>query len=174
VAASGGGATLPLASLRRRLAALFYEATLIAALILVLGFVLAPAVSRSPSHDALQIPDVAGRVFMLCTLFMAGAVYCAWTWSNGRRTLPMKTWRIRLVTGAGGNLDARRALVRYAATWIGPTIALSVYALARPGAGSKHALWLVAIGYAGALVDRDGQFLHDRIAGTRLVRERTT
>ena len=32
-----------------------------------------------------------------------------------------------------------------------------------------HALWLLVVGYLWAILDADRQFLHDRIAGTRIV-----
>jgi len=61
----------------------------------------------------------------------------------------MKTWRIRLVTRDGLALRPSRALLRYLLVWL--TLAL----------GGMGIVW--------ALVDRDRQFLHDRLAGTRLV-----
>jgi uncharacterized RDD family membrane protein YckC len=71
------------------------------------------------------------------------AAYFLWCWLRGGQTLAMKTWRVRLVGVTPG-----RALLRFLC-----------------------ALVLVPTGLAlaWALVDRDGQFLHDRLAGTRLV-----
>jgi uncharacterized RDD family membrane protein YckC len=84
--------------------------------------------------------------------FLAGvaAVYFIWHWTRGQ-TLPMKTWGIRLVTAEGLPVDAAQAGLRFVAAAFG----------------------LVAAGstFAWALVDSDGQFLHDRIARTRLVAE---
>jgi uncharacterized RDD family membrane protein YckC len=61
------------------------------------------------------------------------------------------------------------ALVRYLACWIGPALAVAlVLPLSSQGRGAAAA-WLLAVNYAWALVDRDRQFLHDRLAGTRLV-----
>ena len=85
-------------------------------------------------------------------------------WSGGRRTLPMKTWRMRLVDADGAAADAGARVVRFAAAWIGPALAVVAYAATH--SRSRAAL---ALGYAWALVDRDRPFLHDRIAGTRLV-----
>ncbi len=64
-------------------------------------------------------------------------------WLHGGQTLAMRAWRIRLV-----DVTPRKALARFALALLGVPSGLSV-------------LW--------ALVDRDGQFLHDRLAGTRLV-----
>ena len=72
------------------------------------------------------------------------AGYFLWCWLRGGQTLAMKTWRIRLTGATPG-----RALARFALALVLVPTGLSI---------------------AWALVDRDGQFLHDRLAGTRLVR----
>jgi uncharacterized RDD family membrane protein YckC len=88
------------------------------------------------------------HLLQLWVLAVCGA-YFVWFWSRGGQTLPMKTWRIRVVRFDGAPLGAGRALHRYV---------LAVLGLAAAGAG-----------FAWALVDRDRQFLHDRLAGTALV-----
>ena len=83
----------------------------------------------------------------------------------------MKTWRLRLVTREGDDLSLWTATVRYLACFIGPTLALSAY-LALPSSG--HSWWafiLLIANFAWAAFDRDGQFLHDRLAGTYLALE---
>jgi hypothetical protein len=77
----------------------------------------------------------------LIVLFFAA--YFLWCWLRGGQTLPMRAWRIRL-TG----VTPPRALLRLAlATVLVPT----------------------GIGIVWALFDAERQFLHDRLAGTRLV-----
>jgi uncharacterized RDD family membrane protein YckC len=61
----------------------------------------------------------------------------------------MQTWKIRLVSADGGPLTTRQVFLRYSLAW--PSLL----------AGGVGVLW--------ALVDRDRQFLHDRLAGTRLI-----
>lgn len=80
-------------------------------------------------------------------LTLAGA-YFTWFWTHGGQTLAMKTWKIGLVSAAGGAVSWRQAIARYL---------LAVVTLVLPSF-----LW--------ALLDRDRQFLHDRLAGTRIVR----
>ncbi|MEO8677001.1 MAG: RDD family protein [Casimicrobiaceae bacterium] len=160
----------PEASLARRLAALAYEATLYAALILVAGFLTVPLVSvASAAPPELQIPDGPARVLTFALLFAAGAAYFAWSWTGGRRTLPMKTWRLRLVRVDGTVPESRTALVRYVAAWIGPALALLAYVVLRRWGLGAHAVWLLAFNFLWAFVDRDGRFLHDRVAGTRII-----
>jgi uncharacterized RDD family membrane protein YckC len=69
------------------------------------------------------------------------AAYFLWCWLRGGQTLAMRAWKIRLVDVTPG-----KAIARF-------LIAAAVLPLS--------ILW--------ALVDRDRQFLHDRLAGTRLV-----
>jgi uncharacterized RDD family membrane protein YckC len=73
------------------------------------------------------------------------AAYFLWCWLRGGQTLAMRAWRIRLVDVTPG-----KAIIRFVVAAV--LLPLSI-------------LW--------ALVDRDRQFLHDRLAGTRLVDART-
>jgi uncharacterized RDD family membrane protein YckC len=159
------------AGLGRRLLALLYEGLLLVALVLVAGFALAPIVSPPgpASTHTLAVPGTLGRFTAFLSLVTLGALFYGWNWSEGRRTLPMKTWQLALVTVAGQPVPRRRALARYAAFWIGPALGLATYALLRATGWGGLALPLAALNYLAALVDPDRAFLHDRLAGTRLV-----
>lgn len=160
------------AGLGRRVGALVYEALLLAAMAFIVGFLFLPLVSpSSEGHRALTVPPVFVRAMMFCALVAGGAIYYRWCWSAGRRTLPQKTWHLRLVDRQGGPLSPRSAVLRYAAAWIGPATALIAYAALRPAGLARYALALACLNYAWALVDPDRQFLHDRIAGTRVVQD---
>jgi roadblock/LC7 domain-containing protein len=71
-------------------------------------------------------------------------------WLRSGQTLAMKTWRIRLVARDGGPISPGQAAGRFLLALLG--------------------LMLGGAGFFWALVDRDRQFLHDRLMGTRLVR----
>ena len=131
---------MPLAGLGRRSLSLVYEALLLAAVVLA-GSV--PFVVMAQGAGALARP-----LFQLYLVALAGA-YFTWQWRRGGRTLPMKTWRLRLVTREGGELAWSHAVKRYC------------YALAGTLALGAGFLW--------ALLDRDKLFLHDRLAGTRII-----
>lgn len=131
-----------LPGLLRRLASMSYEALLllgVLALLLALPHVLIGAFTHQ-----LATPTTLQAHFFLVLL-----IYFLWFWCHGGQTLAMKTWHIRLVTIEGLPVRPAQALLRYLLCW--PSFAL----------GGVGILW--------ALFDRDGQFLHDRIAGTRLV-----
>ena len=139
-AADRGADSLVRASLGRRALSLCYEVLLLAAVLLVGAL---PFVLVAGAADPLP----ARPLFQLYLVALAG-IYFVWQWLRGGQTLAMKTWRVRVVTRDGEPLDWAHAVRRY------------LFALA--------GILLAGAGFLWALVDRDGQFLHDRLAGTRI------
>ncbi len=107
-------------------------------------------------------------------LFVVLGVYFGWFWTHGGQTLAMKTWRIRVIGLDGQTITWRRALVRYlmAWGWFLPGLALA-RAIRAQGwmllllPALNVLLWVLASKLHG-----DRQFLHDRLAGTRVVLHR--
>lgn len=170
-AAPAGAPLRPLAGIARRLAALVYELLLLAALWLVAGFALAPLVTPPPGGmgQELSIPSAPARLGEFAVLFAVTGMYLGWSWTGGRRTLPQKTWRLAVVSADGSPASAGKALTRYLACWIGPALALLAYLALRPHRYGAHGVWLIGLNWLWAWIDRDRQFLHDRVASTRLV-----
>jgi uncharacterized RDD family membrane protein YckC len=159
----------PRAGLKRRLASLVYEALLATAFVLIAGFLLTPLMSPIEAGErALVVPSAWRRAAGFAVLVALLGAYFVHGWTAGRRTLPMKTWRLALVDSTGTPPDRRRALVRYAAAWIGPALAIAVFAATH----SRWAAAALALNQLWAFVDRDRAFLHDRVAGTRIVDDR--
>lgn len=148
---------LPTGGLARRLGALLYEVLVLAAVLLLAAYVVSALVPGASSGWA--------RRFFQLALFSVGGLYFGWSWSKGRRTLPMKTWHLALQTVAGGPLGWGDALRRYFFAWMSPLLALGGYLVL-----GVWGLLAAALPYLWALLDRDHQFLHDRLAGTRIVR----
>ena len=160
------------ASLGRRLGALTYEALLLVAMALIAGFAFLPLISPSlSSATAPSIPPPFARTMLFCALASLAAFYYTWCWSEGRQTLPQKTWRIRIVGDDWHPVARKTALLRYLAAWIGPAAALVLYAALPATPSRRYALSLAMFNFAFALVDRERRFLHDRLAGTRVVRD---
>jgi uncharacterized RDD family membrane protein YckC len=158
----------------RRLASVAYEALLLGAVLLGAGFLLAPWVSPTGGTTAsgpVPLPASTARLTLFAALIGVAALYFCWSWTGGRRTLPMKTWRLRLTRRDGAPVDRRSAVIRYAVAWVGPALALGAYIALKPTGAARYALWLAGLNYAWAWIDPDRQFLHDRIAGTRIVRD---
>jgi uncharacterized RDD family membrane protein YckC len=157
----------------RRLAASLYEGLLLTALALAVGFALLPLLtppSSLPADErALALSGPEAQAISFGCLFALLGAYCVWGWSGGRRTLPMKTWRLALESKAGTAVSLTQASLRYGAWWIGPAVAIASYAALRPTGHGRWAVALLAFNYAWALVNADRQFLHDRVAGTRMV-----
>ncbi len=132
---------LEFASLRVRLLSLIYEGILLSAVLFLSSYLF-----LSVARDAQSgLPRVVFQIYLVA---VCGA-YFVFCWARAGQTLPMKTWRIRLVTEKGGSPSAGRAARRYL--------------LAIPG-------MLSGVSLLWAPFDRDRQFLHDRLAGTRIVR----
>jgi uncharacterized RDD family membrane protein YckC len=142
------------------------------AVVFAANFALLPFVTPTRGSE-LVLPGLAERVILFCMVFAVLAAYFVWCWSNGRRTLAMKTWKLRLVRADGAAVAPKTALLRYLATWIGPALAVAAYALLSRHGWGAHAAWLVAFNFLWAFVDRDRLFLHDRVAGTRIARDST-
>jgi uncharacterized RDD family membrane protein YckC len=126
--------------LARRLACAAYELLILAALALVATFPFLALAGDSTS--GLRRHLLQAYVFAVVGAYLVGF------WTRGGQTLAMKTWRIRVESADGGRVGAARATARYL--------------LAFAGAAA------LGIGFLWAFLDRDGQFLHDRLAGTRL------
>ncbi len=128
------------ATLKRRFASLLYEGLVIFSILLI-GFLLPQIVLSGFGFNA------SARL-MWVHIFVLLMIYFVWCWLNGGQTLPMKTWKLRVIDNNGGPIRPAQALLRYLAAW--PSI-------------------ISGVGLLWALADPQKQFLHDRIAGTRII-----
>ena len=99
-------------------------------------------------------------------------IYFGWFWSHGGQTVAMRAWRIRLVTAQGGAVSEWRAVLRYLLAWLWFAPALLVsWTHAEHSTGEIFGTLAAGVLlYAGlARLLPGGQFLHDRLCGTRLV-----
>ena len=153
-------------SIKRRIATLPYEGSLLLALIVIAAF----PVSGLRGATLSGIPHILFQAYLFCVM----AAYFTWFWRHGGQTLAMKTWRFRVVNRHGGELSFATALARFicALLFYGPAC-VGVVLLFFPARVSPIiAMWAFLPMVATILWARhdvDQQFLHDRIAGTRLV-----
>jgi uncharacterized RDD family membrane protein YckC len=130
------------ASLGRRFLSLLYDGLLLFAVLLIADLALLLAVPAAR--------DPALRPLTQAYLLAVSGAYFVRQWTRGGQTLAMKTWRLRLMSANGGPVSARQAVLRFLVATL--TLLLPAF------------LW--------ALLDRERQFLHDRLAGTRIVQEK--
>lgn len=126
----------------RRALALFYEFILLLAVWFVASF-LFHLVFRDTSAGYFK------PLFQFY-LLSVGGIYFTWFWTHGGQTLAMQTWKIQLISVNRKKITTLQAIIRYL-------------------------LAVVGVGFLGfsffwAFFDRDCQYLHDRLAGTRIVR----
>jgi uncharacterized RDD family membrane protein YckC len=131
-------------ALARRLASLLYEALLVVALMFIATFPFL-AFFGEATHGWRR------HLLQAWIVFVVGA-YFVWFWTRGGQTLPMKTWRMRLVRHDGAPVGTARAIHRYVIAVLGSAA--------------------LGLGFLWALDDRDRQFLHDRLAGTAIIEAR--
>lgn len=93
--------------------------------------------------------DYFKPIYQFYSLSVIG-IYFIWFWTHGGQTLAMQTWKMRVVAKNGTALTMKQAITRYIFAVIGITS--------------------FGIGIIWALFDRDQQFLHDRLAGTRIIK----
>jgi uncharacterized RDD family membrane protein YckC len=129
----------------RRIVCLLYESLILLAIIFIASFIF-HLVFRDSGASYFR------PLYQFYLLLLMG-YYFTWFWTHGGQTLAMQTWKMRIVTSEGQKLDNRKAIIRYL---------LAVMGILFLGAGF---LW--------ALIDREHQYLHDRLAGTRLVKTPT-
>jgi uncharacterized RDD family membrane protein YckC len=140
VTPASAGPSAP-ARLWPRLASLAYESILLFGLVFVAAYLFI-SLARDAQHGLVR------AAFQLYLLAACG-IYFVYCWTRSGQTLPMKTWGLRVESCEGGKLTFRQALIRY------------LFAVPSVGSG---------LGLLWALIDPQGQFLHDRLAGTRIVK----
>lgn len=94
--------------------------------------------------DATHYPR---KFFLQLTLWISIGWYFVAQWSSIGQTLAMKTWTLKITQKNGQMISRPMAIKRY--------VLASV---------------LLGLGFVWAVFDKEGQYLHDRIANTRIIR----
>jgi uncharacterized RDD family membrane protein YckC len=163
-----------LAKLFPRLAAAIYECVLLFGVYFISAYLyLALTRGRFP------LPPEQAALFSAYIACVMGA-YFVFFWVKSGQTLAMKTWQVRLANADGSRVGVGRAIVRYGLGWallvtVAALITKALMLAASPGTAHIVALTypmvltlllIACVGYA--MWDKDRQFLHDRLLGTRL------
>ena len=149
--------------LKRRFICMIYEAMLLFGVVFIAGWLFD---TLTQSHHALMLRNA--RQFWL---FIVLGVYFIFFWRRGGQTLAMKTWRIKVIAPGYENIPLAKAIMRYLLAWMWFLPAMAIdYAIGLTGWNSigvlvtGMTLWTIT-----AVFDKDRQYLHDRISGTKLI-----
>ena len=149
----------------RRFACMMYEGVLLFGVVFLAGYLFD---TLTQSRDALNLRHT--RQAVLC---VAIGIYFLICWRRKGQTLPMKTWDIRLVDTTGTTPTLGRLMARYLLLWPIPLLGalLVMYASRLTGYSSTDLLIVFTpfLGFIWTWFDPQTQFLHDRLAGTRLI-----
>ncbi len=139
-----------------------YEGLLMFGVVFIAGYLFG---TLSQTRNALD-----NRHALQAFLVVVFGIYFVWFWAKGQ-TLAMKTWNIRVLDTQGAAITQKRALLRYALSWLWflPPLAVG-WLVGLPGLETA----VLAMGWIAiwAILSRfhpDRQFWHDALAGTRLV-----
>ena len=149
-------------SLLRRMACWLYEGMLIFGVMFIADYLFSTLTQTRHAMDNRH----AQQFF----LFVVFGIYFVWFWSHGQ-TLAMKTWHIRVTDLKGGALSQQRGLWRYILSWLWflPPLAVSwIFNIEVRNSLFIAAGWVLFWALLSRLHPRR-QFLHDALAGTRLV-----
>ncbi len=133
----------------RRLAAIFYDAILLAAVLLMAMAVIVVPMDMIHGGENFDAGSLRHNPLYLGYLFCVMVGFHILFWLRGGQTLGMRAWRLRVVRDDGQGLELKDALIRYFAALL-----------------SWAAL---GMGFIWVVIDKDGLAWHDRISKTRLV-----
>lgn len=144
---------------------MLYEGLLLFGVVMIAGYLYS---SLSQQRHAL-----VGTLGLQIFLFVVMGIYFTWFWAQGRQTVAMKTWQLRVVRRDGTPLSQGRALARYVAAWLWFLPALAVLGWTGRHTGAEISAALLAGMMAYLLAARlhpSRQYVHDLLCGTKLER----
>lgn len=142
---------LPRAGLFRRLAALLYDSFLVAAIWMLLGYVVLAffgADSNQVVNERVETDPLQDFILFTMMVLSCSGFYL-YFWMRSGQTLGMLAWRMRLEDLDGQLLRPGQALLRFLAAW--------------------PSFFCLGLGYLWLYVDINGDTLHDRLCKTRVV-----
>lgn len=142
----------PSAGLFWRLGALLYDSFLVAAIWMLLGFIVQLFVG--PDTSTLVDGRVQTDPFLDKLLFFlmvtSAMTFYVWFWCHSGQTLGMLAWRIKLVSRSGTRVNPNQALIRWLLAW--------------------PSFFLLGAGYFWMYFNAERDTLHDRLSHSRVIR----
>lgn len=139
------------AGLLRRLAALLYDAFLVAAIWMALGFgmqfIVGPDTNQLIDGQVQTDPLLSAILFF--AMVVAAAGFYIWFWMRTGQTLGMIAWRIKAVSANGGLMNFKQAVLRFVLAW--------------------PSFFCLGVGYLWLYIDKHGNAIHDILSGTQVI-----
>mgnify|MGYP006149228501 FL=1 len=135
----------------RRLAALLYDGFLVAAIWMVLGFILQLIVGTQSNQlvDGVVQTDPLLDALLFTIMLASGSGFYIWFWTKSGQTLGMIAWRIKVESLDGGLMGFKQGVIRYIAAW--------------------PAFFLFGLGYLSIYLDSNGDAVHDKVSRSKVV-----
>ena len=141
------------APLWRRFAAMAYDSVLIAAIWMVVAFVVLSLFgieeARTIDGEAVVLDPLYKNTLFIAMLLSAFTFF-AWFWSHSGQTLGMQAWKIKVQNPDGTAADLKSCLIRFV---LAPV-----------------SLLFFGLGYITALFDTQRRTWHDKVSKTCIVR----
>lgn len=140
------------AALWRRLAAIIYDSIVIAAIWIVVGFIVLSAFgieqAQIVENDAV-VMDPWYRFTLFASMLLSAFLFFAWFWTHSGQTLGMQAWKIRVQNTDGSAISYWQALQRYVL--------------------APFSFLLLGVGYFYMYFNADKNTLHDRLSGSVVI-----
>ncbi|MES2208461.1 MAG: RDD family protein [Pseudomonadota bacterium] len=161
------------ASVGQRLGIIIYESMLAIALCVFVTLLTVIPIQKLISSPSTRI--YLTQAINLFALF----TYFTWSWSHGRRTLPMKTWKTHLASINGLTVSTSQAFIRcliILAPWMMALLTIHILELKSsaplsPITRTTWAITALVFPWAWAIFHPKKLPLHDACSGTQLLRD---
>jgi uncharacterized RDD family membrane protein YckC len=104
------------AALWRRLAAMIYDSIIVAAIWMVVGFIVLSAFgieqAQIVQNDAV-VMDPVYRLTLFSSMLLSAYLFFAWFWTHSGQTLGMQAWKIRVQNADGSAISYWQSLQRF-------------------------------------------------------------
>ncbi len=143
--------SLPRAGLLRRLAALLYDGFLVAAIWMILGFIMqiiAGADTNQLVDGQVQTDPLLSNILFVLMIASAASFYI-WFWTRSGQTLGMIAWKMKATDLNDNLMTPRQGLIRFFAAW--------------------PAFFLFGIGFLWIYIDKNGDAIHDKLSASKVV-----
>ncbi len=141
----------PRAGLLRRLAALLYDIFLVAAIWILLGFILQlfVGVDNNQVVDGQVVTNPVVDNFLFILMILSCFLFYCWFWMRSGQTLGMLAWRIRVDSIEEGKINFSQALIRFLVAW--------------------PAFFMLGLGFFWIYLDEQGDAVHDKVSCTKVI-----